>query len=377
MSLLAALDLGTNSFHLVIARMSETGFEIVTRHKETVRLGHGAGDMKVLEPDAIERGLAALQRMRRLAESAGAPLRAVATSAVREAENAEAFIDRALAEAGVEVEVISGVEEARLIHLGILQAVPVYDQRLIMCDIGGGSTEVLVGERGEVLTSRSFKLGAVRLTDRFFPGGKVRPEAVAECRHFVRSSLTPLEREVSQHGFQVAVGSSGTIESVAKIAHALGGGAPLRTYNCFEFTRSDLQAVLKALTAAPTTEQRRQVPGIEPERADILVAGALILAGVFDTFGIKRMQISENALREGVLLDTALRQRGGVWHHLDDVSRRGCAISSSSATTTRLTPSRSPCSRSSCSMRPTACTDWGRTHGTTSRRERCWPTSGS
>ena len=155
--------------------------------------------------------------MRRIAESAGAPMRAVATSAVREAQNADVFLSRAR-EIGVEVEVISGVEEARLIHLGVLQAVPVFDKRLLLCDIGGGSTEVLLGEQGEVLDSRSFKLGAVRLTDRFFPGGgSPSSAAVAECRAFVRSVLKVFEREVDRIGFEVAIGSSGTIEQIARL----------------------------------------------------------------------------------------------------------------------------------------------------------------
>lgn len=324
MPLLAALDLGTNSFHLVVARVSEQGgIDVLTRHKETVRLGHGGGDMKVLEPEAMERGISALRRMRRLAESAGAPLRAVATSAVREAENASVFLDRALHEAGVDVDVISGVEEARLIHLGVLQAVPVFDKRLVLCDIGGGSTEVLVGQQGEVLTARSFKLGAVRLTDRFFPGGRAEADAVWECRAYVRSTLAVFERDVEKFGFEIAVGSSGTIESVARMAHRLRPGATeLRTYNCFEFTAAELAQVIDRLAAARTAAERREVPGIEPERADIVLGGALVLEGVFDTFGIERMTVSDNALREGVLLDTLLRTTAGAVHHLDDVSRR-------------------------------------------------------
>ena len=173
---LAALDIGTNSFHLVVARpVGGDRFETLTREKEVVRLGHGGGDMKVMTAEAIDRGIACLRRMRRIADSYGATLRAVATSAVREAANAQAFLDRARTEAGIDIEVISGAEEARLIHLGVLQAVPVFDRRLLLVDIGGGSTELLLGQRGETLAARSFKLGAVRLTDRFFPGGDVTP----------------------------------------------------------------------------------------------------------------------------------------------------------------------------------------------------------
>jgi exopolyphosphatase / guanosine-5'-triphosphate,3'-diphosphate pyrophosphatase len=325
MSPLAALDLGTNSFHLVIACVSDDGhFEVITREKELVRLGHGGGDMKRLEPEALQRGIAALTRMRRLAESAGAPLRAVATSAVREAENADEFLEAARTRAGVEVEVISGIEEARLIHLGVLQAVPVFDQRLILCDIGGGSTEILVGERGEVLTARSFKLGAVRLSDRFFEGGDdVTTEAVTECRSFIRSTLAVYQREVAQHGFSVAVGSSGTAEAIARIAHALRGGSELRTYNRAVITRADLAAVVERLANARTITARRKTPGLESERADIIVAGALVLEGVFDSFEVSEMLFSDFALREGVLLDTIHRTAGGSLDHLRDVTRSG------------------------------------------------------
>lgn len=324
MGLFAALDIGTNSFHLVVARPSPGGgFEVVTREKEYVRLGHGGGDMKELSPEALERGIDAIVRMRRIAESAGAPLRAVATSAVREAENAHLFIERARL-AGVDVEVISGVEEARLIHLGVLQAVPVFDRRLLLCDIGGGSTELLLGQRGDTLAARSFKLGAVRLTDRFFPGGRIGSSSdVERCRKYIRSVLAGFEREVESIGFDIAVGSSGTAEQIARLTQTAGGAEPLRTYNCTEFSRKELRAAVSAIVKARTTQARSRIPGLEPERADIIVAGALILEAVFDAFDVSRMTFSDHALREGVLLDTLHRRGGGdVLHHLRDVSRR-------------------------------------------------------
>ena len=152
---LAALDIGTNSVHGVVARLTEgesgPRFEILEREKEVVRLGSSAGDIRELDDDAIDRTVAALDRFRQVAEVHRAPITAVATSAVREAENRDVLIDRAWTEAGVHIDVVSGIEEARLIHLGVLQAVPVFDQRLLLCDIGGGSTELLVGLRGEVL----------------------------------------------------------------------------------------------------------------------------------------------------------------------------------------------------------------------------------
>lgn len=321
-SVLAALDVGTNSFHLVIARMrSGGGFDIVTREKEVVRLGHGGGEMKHLEPDAIQRGLTVLDRMARLAESQGAPLRAVATSAVREARNADEFLDAAR-EIGVNIEVISGVEEARLIHLGVLQAVPYFDRRMLLIDIGGGSTEILVGEHGQMLTARSFKLGAVRLTDRFFGKGVVTEDALDECRSYVRSALTTYEREIRRTGFDAVVVSSGTAEAVARMVHLAEADTPLRTYNCFTFGVDAVKQAVARLAAAPSTRARAEIPGIDDQRADIIVAGAVILETVCEAFGVENLTYSEFALREGVLLDTLGRMAGGGMQHLRNVAMR-------------------------------------------------------
>jgi exopolyphosphatase / guanosine-5'-triphosphate,3'-diphosphate pyrophosphatase len=323
---LAALDIGTNSVHLVVARPAGGDrFETLTREREMIRLGHGGGDMKELAAEAIERGVAALQRMRRIADSYGATMRAVATSAVREAANAHDFLRRAREDAGVDIEVISGVEEARLIQLGVLQAVPVYDRRLLLVDIGGGSTELLLGVRGETIAARSFKLGAVRSTDRFFPGGAVTPRAVRACRDYTRGILSHFQHEVGEHGFEVAVASSGTAEAIARMVHAATGAEALRTYNCFEFTTRELAAVVTGLVRHRTAAARSRVRGLEAGRADIIVAGALILETVATMFGAEGFTYSEGALREGVLLDTMSRLSGdrvGPLHHLRDVSRR-------------------------------------------------------
>jgi exopolyphosphatase/guanosine-5'-triphosphate,3'-diphosphate pyrophosphatase len=323
---LAALDIGTNSFHLVVARLLDNGFEVVAREKETVRLGHGGGDMKELSADAIDRGISVLRRMQRVAASHNAPVRAVATSAVREAHNSEVFLTRARRDAKIDIEVISGLEEARLIHLGVLQAVPAFEQRLILVDIGGGSTEVLVGEHGETLAARSFKLGSVRLTDRFFAGGTTKDKTVSDCRSYIRSILATFEREVEDFGFDIAIASSGTAETIARIIHASRDDTDLHTFNRFEFTVNELQSVAESLAKKRTSDDRRSTPGLDPTRADIIVAGALVLEGVADIFGIKSFVYSEAALREGVLLDTIARLQGGALHHLRDVSRRSIRV---------------------------------------------------
>jgi exopolyphosphatase / guanosine-5'-triphosphate,3'-diphosphate pyrophosphatase len=323
---LAAIDIGTNSVHLVVARMEKNAFEVIEREREMVRLGSSGGDMKELSRTAMDRGIAVLARFRQVAEIYGAALRAVATSAVREAENRAEFIERARDEAGVEVAVISGFEEARLIHLGVLQAVPVFDRRLLLCDIGGGSTELVIGQQGEVLSSRSLKLGAIRLTERFFPGGKRTKDKVDSCRRYVRAAIAPFCREVGRLGWEVAVGSSGTIGAVMDVAVAErtreSASAKPRSRNNLAVTREELLDAVARLLEPSSAKARAKVPGLDPRRADIILGGALILEQVVEVLGIDELTFSDYALREGVLLDAWQRFHGGSLHHLSNLRRR-------------------------------------------------------
>ncbi|MFN8053176.1 MAG: Ppx/GppA phosphatase family protein [Acidimicrobiales bacterium] len=320
---LAAIDIGTNSVHMIVARMAGEGrFEVVTRHKEMVRLGESGDDqLKHLTSAAIDRGIAALKRCRSVIDTYDAPVAAVATSAVREAENRNEFIRRARKEAGIEVEVIAGHEEARLIHLGILQALPLFDTPLLMCDIGGGSTELLIGHRGEVLAGRSFKLGSIRMTERFFPDGVTTKRSIERARKFVRATITPFVREAAAHPFEVAVGSSGTIENLLQMALATDG-ADVQTLNGASLTRAALGDVVERLTEAATPEARAELRGMDKGRADIIMGGALILEQVMDVLGLEAVTVSEYALREGVLFDLNNRLRGASLDHLSDLRRR-------------------------------------------------------
>jgi exopolyphosphatase/guanosine-5'-triphosphate,3'-diphosphate pyrophosphatase len=317
----AAIDIGTNSFHLVIARPAENNrFEILDREKEVVRLGSGSGDMKILQPDAIERGVATLARFRRIADSFGAEIHAVATSAVREAENRAEFLDAVFRNVGMAVEVISGVEEARLIHLGVLQSVPVFDQQVFAVDIGGGSTEFVVAKGGDVFDARSLKVGSIRITDRFFRKEPVKKKAISDARTFIRSYLAPVRRMVATHdGFEVVVGSSGTILNVAEMVKARRGEEPGRQRGNATFTAEELGEVIDDLASHPRAKDRESVPGLDPRRADIILGGVLLLEQVFQTLGIEEMVVSDFALREGVLFDIFRRRQAAGLGHLRDL----------------------------------------------------------
>ena len=316
----AAIDIGTNSFHMVVARgLDDGGFEVITTMKEMVRLGQGSGEMKQLADEAIERGVACLTRMAAVAATHGADVTAVATSATREAENRQVFIDRVLAETGITVEVISGFEEARLIHLGVLQALPVYDKRLLLVDIGGGSTEFLVGRGADVLQVRSMKLGAIRLTERFFADGEAKPRRVRRCSAHVAATLTSVAAEMQKEGHEVAIGSSGTIGAIASMI-AAERGEEIGDLNGFRFSAEELSALVSTvISTAPS--QRRRLPGLDSRRADIIVGGALLLEGIFEAFAIETMTVSTYALREGVLFDRMAADNARSARRLTDLRR--------------------------------------------------------
>lgn len=308
----AAIDIGTNSFHLLVARVGVDGdFEVLTTEKETVRLGEVAGDIRHLGDDAMDRGVAALHRFKAIADSFDAEVQAVATSAVREADNGAEFVARAEREAGINIDVIAGVEEARLIHLGVLQALPVFEQQVLVVDIGGGSTEFVIGKSGRVLGARSVKLGHLRLTTRFFPGGVVEPGAVEDCRAFVRSYLVPMLGALAPLGHQVAIGSSGTATAIGDILRFKNEGDTGNPGLDTVITEPDLGQLVDELGSYATPAERAaNVDELGARRADVIVAGAILLHEILLGFGANRMVTSPYALREGVLLDRTLGIEG-------------------------------------------------------------------
>lgn len=316
--LIAAIDVGTNSFHLVIASVNDKGIlQIHSRAKEMVRLGSGSGDMKRISPEAMDRGVAALKRFATMAKKAKAPIRAIATSAVREALNKDEFLRQAAEIAGVQVEVVSGVEEGRLIYVGAIHAVPILSKRALVIDIGGGSTETVVGVKGEHYLINSAKLGAIRMSQRFFTTETTTLNQVNECREYIRGELAPTFQQILQSGFEIAVATSGTAHTLAGMVLAAAGKRIPDVINGIHITRDELLAVIGSLIQAGTSAARAQIPGMEPNRADIILGGALILEQIVINLNIQRLTLSAYALREGILFDTVQKNEDiKAFHHL-------------------------------------------------------------
>lgn len=285
----AGIDIGTNSIHLVVAeRGAGGGVTVVDRWRHTARLGAGSHAAGTLADDAIDRALATLTEMRRRCEALGVTtVLAVATSAARDATNAAAFVERAHREAGIDVTVIDGATEARLIHLGVLAALGTdldldHRQHLVV-DVGGGSTEVVVavGTRRELAVS--LQVGAIRLTDAAAPGGIVTGDTEAIVRASVRAELDRLggiDQQVREQAPEVVIASSGSASTVVSMCRALDGDPRVRPsgeLNGATVTRSEFASVVRRLLAAPDPALRRELPGLAPERVDIAPAGAVVL----------------------------------------------------------------------------------------------------
>jgi len=307
----AVVDIGTNSIRLgVVQPEPDRSYAILSHQKEVVRLGEGEFASNALTTEAIDRGILVLRKFAEVARGYGAEeLVVLGTAALREAENQREFTERALNEVGVEVHVISGAEEARLIYLGVLSGLDLGDQRLLVMDIGGGSTELAVGNRQGPELLESLKLGAIRVSGIFTEGvtRPIEPQLYHRIQEYTRGLAVHSVKRVRESGFDVMYGSSGTILNLAEIVARNRGESGAR--HNYYVSLADLEEQGQRLRAL-SLEQRRRVPGMNPERADIIVAGAAVLTTIMREVGVAGLYTSERALREGMIVDRLGRQAG-------------------------------------------------------------------
>ena len=309
---LAAIDIGTNSVHMIVARVHPHGrYEIIDSAKEMVRLGRGGLTEGILQADAQDRAISALHRMRKLATAKGVEeIIAVATSAVREAENGGEFLARVLEEVGLRVQVIQGQEEARLIYLAVRDNVDFHRQNALLIDIGGGSVEITLGTQRDALFMRSTKLGVARLKEMFISREPFPPREVRALATHVRTTLMPIRKAIeAAGGFSHVIGTSGTVLNIRAMAAALATTpAPDHKRNGGVLERRALKALAKQLvTLAPKARER--LPEYDPKRGELTVVGAVLLAEFFDVFKINELTTCDRALREGVILDYVEKHR--------------------------------------------------------------------
>jgi exopolyphosphatase / guanosine-5'-triphosphate,3'-diphosphate pyrophosphatase len=311
---IAALDLGSNSFHLLVADVHADGtFLPLVREKEMLRLGDGvARDGRV--PDAMaEAAIATVRRFRKLADAAGASeTLACATSAIRTAANGDALVDRIETEAGIRVEVIDGLEEARLIF-GAVRASVVLEPAPALCfDLGGGSVEIMVGDAGGLHWAASERLGVARLTNELVHSDPLSKADRRGLRDRIARGLEPVARHVAKFEPKLVVGSSGTLEDIAQMVAARRDGNVPLSLNQLMFTREEFLPLHRELTTSSAGERRR-IPGLEARRIDLIPAGSMFLATAMELFDFDEMTVSEWALREGIVLDAIGRHDPADW----------------------------------------------------------------
>jgi exopolyphosphatase/guanosine-5'-triphosphate,3'-diphosphate pyrophosphatase len=295
---------------MAIATVDNKGMlNVISRDKVMVRLGNSAGDMKLLLPDALERGVGTLEAFAEIAKTNKAEVRAVATSAIREADNKNEFIDKVKEKVGIDIEVVSGAEEGRLIFIGAIHALPLFNKRALIIDIGGGSTEAIIGYRGEVEYVCSAKIGAIRLTKKYFQKEPVTSEDIQECREFIRGYWSHVLLKAHELGFDTMVGCSGTIQNLAAMVLAKQGKPVPEILNGIKVSKKELLDVIEDIKQAPTTAEREKLPGMDPKRSDIILAGALILEYALIALNVDNVLISSFALREGIIYDTIQKRK--------------------------------------------------------------------
>ena len=217
----AAVDIGTNSFHLIIVKINlDESLTVIDREREVIRLGSHKGEgLSLISPEEIKKGVNVLKRFKKLADMYSAEIYAVATSAVREANNGKEFNEKVLKKTGIEIEVIDGKKEAGYIYKGVKKALPYKDKRLLCVDIGGGSTEVILGNNNEIIFGESIKIGAVRLSKKFFSDFILTENGIADCSKYIDEQIKANKQLNFGETFDIAVGASGTILAVAGMIH--------------------------------------------------------------------------------------------------------------------------------------------------------------
>ena len=305
-STLAAADLGSNSFHLAIGRVVDDQVYPLDSIKETVRLASGLTPDKTLDEKAQDRALATLRRFsERLAGMPREAVRIVGTNALRVAKNSTAFLRRAEQTLGFPIEVIPGREEARLIYLGVVHSLPLAEHNRLVVDIGGGSTEFIIGHKLKTRAVESLYMGCVSYSARYFGDGRIDKKSLRQAELDAREQVQSIAARYEREGWSEAVGSSGTARSIAEILQKNG-------LSDGRITAPGLEWLREHLLEAGDMRRLGSMAGLREDRVPVVTGGVAIMCGVFRELGLAEMTVASGALRDGVLWDLL-----GRVHHRD------------------------------------------------------------
>ena len=298
---LAALDLGSNSFHLIVVNAAHGRIQIIDKHKEMVRLAAGLGDNNVLNDETMHRALECLKRFgQRLRSIKPENLRIIGTNTLRKAANSKQFIQHAEKALGHKIEIVSGREEARLIFAGVSHDLGTQDSRRLVVDIGGGSTELILGQNATPEELESLYMGCVSMSQQCFPNGQITEKNMEMAIRAALVELEPVVAEFINIGWTTCIGASGTINAIAEVIR-------LSTEE-EHITQAGLQQVQEKIIEAGHAD-KLDLPGLAAERKPVFAGGVATLSAVFDALSVKSMSAAQTALREGVIYDLLGRKQ--------------------------------------------------------------------
>lgn len=316
---IAAIDIGTNSAHMVIAEMDHVGeMRLLDTDKVNLRLGQAIDPEGNITADGIRRTVETLSHMQQIIKPYQAQVRAIATHAVREARNFRQLLREVEKTSGIKVQVIDGVEEARLVFLGMRYGLALGGVPCLGIDVGGGSTEIIAAVDDDIAYVTSMKLGAVTLTEKHFRKGYTN-KALDELKDHVETILAPLAEEARRITFQKALASSGTAKALAFLHSRLTGGPQISDPNGYVLTREGLEDVVKVLSKALTPQKIKDETGLDGARAEIILAGGIVLEQLTKLFKVREWVITTFGLREGIVADTFYRAYGPRSGELPDI----------------------------------------------------------
>lgn len=300
---IAVMDLGTNTFHLLIAEGSAADYKALIHEHDSVKLGEGGINKGIIQKTAYERGIATMQKFADdIRQYEVKDVRAIATSALRNASNGSQFIDEVADKTGINIEIIDGGQEADYIYKGVKLAGGMSGQTRLIMDIGGGSVEFILGDEQGIIWKQSFEIGAARLMDKFHQTDPIPQQSIDALNTYLDEHLTTLITEVVKHPVHALIGSSGAFETFAELVERDKGERFDLGIKNYDFELADLLRLTEKLVAS-SHQDRKQTAGIIPIRVDMIVVASLITRFIISRLSIKNVCMSTYSLKEGVLAE--------------------------------------------------------------------------
>jgi exopolyphosphatase/guanosine-5'-triphosphate,3'-diphosphate pyrophosphatase len=307
---IAVFDIGTNSIHMMVAKIQpDLSFKVLEREKDVTRLGDGSFEKHRLRKPAMRRAWNVIERFHRMArENDAERIFGVATSAVRDARNGRAFVREIYRRTGMRIRIISGEEEGRLIELAARSNFKVKGKKTLVIDIGGGSMELIVGDGKKHYFLKSYPMGGARLTDHFLKKDPPAPKQLRKLEQYLEKTLTPVADKLDRWRVPLVIGTAGTMINLASMVYESETSKHLKLKHHYALERWDLEKVHERLAEMPL-RKRLNFPGLDSRRADIIIAGSALVRVLMRLFRVNRIMVSKRGIREGLVLDFIARNR--------------------------------------------------------------------